>query len=399
MTDDLYVDDWLGRVEPIPVAILGSTGSVGTQALEVVRSHPQRFRVVALSAGSDAESLLAQAEEFQVPLAGLASVAPVVAPAEPAGLELVQGELAAAEVAERSEAQVVLNAVVGAAGLHASLATIKAGKVLALANKESLVAAGPLVMANAGPGQIRPVDSEHSALWQALEGIPPEQVRRVFLTGSGGPFRGRRAAELSGASVPEALAHPVWDMGPKITVDSASLMNKGLEVIEAHFLFGFTYDEIEVVIHRQGILHALVEVTDGVVFGHAAVPDMRIPIQLALAWPERLSPPENSRLDLTRLPPLTFEPPDIETFRCLPLAYEAGRRGDTYPAVMNAANEVAVKAFIDGRLSFLGIPEVVEAALEDHHPLMPSLEGVLEADGWARRRAEEAVRALGSRST
>lgn len=387
------MDDLLGRDEPVRVAILGSTGSVGRQALDVARAHPDRFEVVALSAGSDAASLLAQAAELGVRLIGLASGGLEA----PHGVEAVRGPDAAAEIAGRADAEVVLNAVVGAAGLHATLATITCGKILALANKESLVAAGELVMGKAGPGQIRPVDSEHSALWQVLEGLPPDRVRRVLLTGSGGPFRGRTAAELAGVSVAEALAHPVWDMGPKITVDSASLMNKGLEVIEAHFLFGFLYDEIEVVVHPQGVVHAMAETVDGAVFAQAAVPDMRLPIQLALAWPERLSPPEGKRIDWRTVGALSFEPPDTETFRCLALAYAAGRRGDTYPAALNAANEVAVRSFIDGRLGFPSIPAVVESVLEEHEPVAPDLEGVLEQDGWARRRAEELVSRLAGR--
>lgn len=393
MTDHVLMDELLGEDEPTRIAVLGSTGSIGRQALDVVRSHPDRFRVAGLSAGSDAETLVAQAREFGVELLGIASGSLSTA----GGTKVLQGDDAAARVAEEADAQVVLNAVVGAAGLKATLATILSGRILALANKESLVAAGELVMAKASPGQIRPVDSEHSALWQLLEGIPSHQVRRVYLTGSGGPFRGRDTDGLSQVAVSDALAHPVWDMGPKITVDSATLMNKGLEVIEAHFLFGFTYDEIEVVIHPQGIIHALAEATDGAVFAHAAMPDMRLPIQIALTWPERLSPPGGKRIDWTAKEFL-FEAPDIETFRCLALAYEAGRRGDTYPAALNAANEVAVSAFLDSRLEFLGIPAVVERVLEEHEPGVPTLEVVLEQDVWARSRAREIVKSLESRA-
>ncbi|MGH2771099.1 MAG: 1-deoxy-D-xylulose-5-phosphate reductoisomerase, partial [Actinomycetota bacterium] len=307
------------------------------------------------------------------------------------GVEVIVGEGAAAEVVQRSEAQVVLNAVVGAAGLRATLAALEAGKVLALANKESLVAAGELVMSKAAPGQIRPVDSEHSALWQVLEGIPADQVRRVFLTGSGGPFRGRRAIDLEDVTVEEALDHPVWRMGRKITVDSASLMNKGLEVIEAHFLFGLTYDEIEVVIHPQGVVHGLAETIDGAFFAHAAVADMRLPIQIALAWPQRLGAPDGRRIDWPGLQTVTFERPDTRTFRCLDLAYRAGRAGGTYPAVLNAANEVAVGAFLDRRLRFAEIPVVIERLLEEHRCVEPTLEGVLGVDAWARQRAEEII--------
>jgi 1-deoxy-D-xylulose-5-phosphate reductoisomerase len=385
-----YFDDVENRTR---VAILGSTGSIGRQALDVVRSRPDRFEVVALTAGSDSDGLAAQAKEFDVRLLGLAE-GTLTAP-EPS--VVVEGRNAAAEVAERASADVVLNAVVGAAGLEATMATILTGKTLALANKESLVAAGELVMSRAEPGQIRPVDSEHSALWQVLEGIPPHAVRRCILTGSGGPFRGRDAAGLAGVTVAEALAHPVWDMGRKITIDSATMMNKGLEVVEAHFLFGFTYDEIEVVINPQGLVHGMVEALDGSVLAYAAQPDMRLPIQLALAWPERLMPPagpREGRIDWAEAGGLTFEAPDLGTFRCLALAYEAGRRGDTYPAVLNASNEVAVRAFLDRQLDFLGIPEVVETVLECHEPAEPRLEGVLEQDAWARQRAAEVVAKL-----
>jgi 1-deoxy-D-xylulose-5-phosphate reductoisomerase len=388
-TDD-YGDDLFGdAAEPVSVAILGSTGSIGTQALEVVRAHPDRFKVTALTANSDGDTLLAQAKEFDVPLLGLTAGGMEA----PGGTTLIDGPMASAEVAEAAEASVVLNAVVGAAGLQATLATLRAGKTLALANKESLVAAGELVMAKAGPGQIRPVDSEHSALWQLLHSIAPDQVRRALVTGSGGPFRGRTREDLGNVDVQQALAHPVWAMGPKITVDSSTLMNKGLEVIEAHFLFGFTYDEIDVVIHPQGTVHALVETVDGAVFVHAAPPDMRLPIQLALAWPDRLGAPGAKRLDWATLGSLTFEPPDTETFRCLSLAYQAARLGDTFPAVLNAANEVAVGAFLDGRLAYLGIPDVIERVLDAHEPIAPSLEGVLEVDGWAREQATATIAA------
>ena len=387
MSDSLDDDIFGEPAEPIAVAILGSTGSIGTQALEVVRAHPGRFRVVALTANSDAETLAAHAKEFNVHLLGLTEGGVEA----PSGRTVIDGSLASAEVAEATDASVVLNAVVGAAGLRATLATLHAGKILALANKESLVAAGELVMAKAGPGQIRPVDSEHSALWQLLHSIAPDQVRRALVTGSGGPFRGWTREDLGNVEVQQALAHPVWAMGPKITVDSSTLMNKGLEVIEAHFLFGFTYDEIDVVIHPQGTVHALVETVDGAVFVHAAPPDMRLPIQLAFAWPERLGAPGGKRLDWATLGALSFEPPDTDTFRCLRLAYQAARLGDTYPAVLNAANEVAVGAFLEGRLAYLGIPDVIERVLDAHAPVAPSLEGVLEADAWARQAASAAI--------
>lgn len=381
------MEELFGLHRRVRVAILGSTGSIGRQALDVVRANAEHFEVVALAAASDAENLAAQADEFGVSLVGIAQ-GPIDVPES---VSVIEGEHAAAKVSEETDAEVILNAVVGAAGLHATMATILSGKTLALANKESLVAAGEFVMGKAQAGQIRPVDSEHSALWQILEHLPPHVVRRIVITGSGGPFRGRKPEELAGVSVEEALAHPVWEMGRKITVDSATLMNKGLEVIEAHFLFGFTYDEIDVVIHPQGLIHALVEATDGAVFAHAAQPDMRLPIQIALGWPDRLPPPEAKRIDLTSGWQATFEPPDSETFRSLALAYEAGRRGDTFPAVLNAANEVAVEAFLAKRVGFLSIPEIVERVMEEHSAAEASLESVLEQDAWARSRAQEMV--------
>lgn len=395
MTDDeLMTDIFAGRTEdPIRIAILGSTGSIGRQALEVVRAHPGRFQVAALVAGSDWEGLLAQAKEFDVGLVGLASesLCGLEAMGLPEQVEVVAGEDAAEVVVQKSDAHVVLNAVMGAAGLKATMGTILSEKILALANKESLVAAGELVMGKASPGQIRPVDSEHSALWQVLNGLEPQDVRKVILTGSGGPFRGRSKRDLAAVSPAEALEHPVWEMGPKITIDSATLMNKGLEVIEAHFLFGFTYDEIDVVIHPEGLIHAMAETVDGAVFAHAAPPDMRLPIQLAMGWPDRLRPPGGKRIDWASGPKMSFEQPDVETFRCLPLAIEAGRRGDTYPAVLNAANEIAVEAYLQGRLGYLGIAEVVEQVLESHIPAEPVLEGVLETDVWARSEAARII--------
>lgn len=380
----LFEDD-----EMVSVAILGSTGSIGRQTLDVIRQHPAKFEVVALAAGSDVEGLLAQAKEFDVHLLGIAEgELPDLE-----GVRVISGPDSAERLVEETSAKVILNAVVGAAGLKATMATINSGKTLALANKESLVAAGEAVMAKASPGQLRPVDSEHSALWQLLEGQPSDRVRRVVVTGSGGPFRGKSVAELAGVSVQNALAHPVWEMGPKITIDSATLMNKGLEVIEAHFLFGFTYDEIDVAIHPQGYIHGMVEMSDGSVLMHAAQPDMRLPIQIALGWPNRLGAPGDLRVDWADAA-WTFEPPDRKTFRCLDLAYEAGRGGDTYPAVLNAANEVAVRAFLDERIAFLAIPFVVEEVLERHEPTEPRIEDVLEQDGWARDQAAEVIAGL-----
>ncbi len=389
--------DLFDSPQSIRVAILGSTGSIGTQALEVVRAYPERFEVVALAAGSDTAALTAQAKEFDVKLLGIVS-RPLDAPD---GVTVFEGADSAERVVQESDAHLVLNAVVGSAGLKATMATILAGKTLALANKESLVAGGELVMSKTFQGQLRPVDSEHSSLWQLLDELPPDRVRKVLLTGSGGPFRGRTTEDLREVTVANAINHPVWSMGPKISVDSSTLMNKGLEVIEAHYLFGLTYDEIQVVIHPQGMVHGMVETMDGSVFAHAAPPDMRLPIQLAMAYPDRLGAPSNrdgkppGRIDWTTPVSMTFEAPDLETFRCLSLAYEAGRKGGTFPAVLNAANEAAVEAFIAERLDYLGIPSIVETVLERHEGCEPSLEAILEQDAWAR---SEAASLINSRS-
>lgn len=375
------------------VAVLGSTGSIGRQTLEIARAYPQRFKIVALAARSHAAALAAQAKEFNVPLVGLVEGRL----SAPDGVKVLSGSESARQVVEETDAHIVLNAVVGSAGLLATMATIAAGKILALANKESLVAGGELVMSKVMEGQLRPVDSEHSALWQLLNGLPPDQVRRVIVTGSGGPFRGRTLDELRSVSLKAALKHPVWAMGPKITVDSSTLMNKGLEVIEAHYLFGLTYDEIQVVIHPQGMIHGMVEAWDGALYAHAAPPDMRLPIQLALSWPDRLSAPAG-RIDWTTPHSMTFEPPDTGAFRCLALAYRVGRLGGTFPAVLNAANEAAVGAFVSEELDWLGIPWVVERVVEEHVGCEPTLEAILEQDIWARRRACELVKTRRSSS-
>ncbi|MGQ0679036.1 MAG: 1-deoxy-D-xylulose-5-phosphate reductoisomerase [Actinomycetota bacterium] len=376
--------DLFATPERLRVAVLGSTGSIGRQALEVARAHPDRFQIVALAAGSDGKTLAAQAGEFGVSLLGIVNGDTPV----PDGARVLRGPRSAEQVVEECDAHIVLNAVVGSAGLLATMATIATGRTLALANKESLVAGGELVMSKVMEGQLRPVDSEHSALWQLLNGLPADQVRKVVITGSGGPFRGKTAAELAGVTLDQALKHPVWSMGPKITIDSSTLMNKGLEVIEAHFLFGLTYDEIEVVIHPQGLIHGMVEAWDGALYAHAAPPDMRLPIQLALSWPDRLGAAAG-RIDWSTTHQMTFEPADTGTFRCLDLAYHAGRLGGTYPAVLNAANEAAVGAFIDHAIDYLGIPWIVEQIVEEHSGCEPVLDAILEQDAWARRRALE----------
>ena len=380
--------------ERLRVAILGSTGSIGTQALDVAAAHPDRIEVVALAAGSSAEALAEQAERFGVGTLALADhdAAGALARRLPEA-HVGAGAEAVAELARLSEADLVLNALVGAAGLRATVNALSAGKTLALANKESLVVAGDLVMPLAAPGQLIPVDSEHSAIYQLYLGEPAADATRIWLTASGGPFRGRSLAELAGVTAADALAHPTWRMGPKITVDSATLMNKGLEAIEAHHLFGVSIDTIRIVVHPQSCIHSMVEFADGTVKAHLGATDMRIPIQYALSHPRRWASPVGP-VDFTRLGHLDFEDPDLATFRCLPLALDAARAGGTLPAAMNAANEVAVAAFLAGRLGFLGIAELVEGVMlaHDTSPLT-SLEQVEEVDARARAHARALIRA------
>lgn len=358
------------------VVILGSTGSIGRQAIDVIRAHPQRFELVGLVGGKDSDALEAQAEELGIARRGL-------------------GSDAAVDMATLDEADVVLNAVVGAAGLRSSVAALSAGKTLALANKESLVAGGELCLsaAETGGGRIVPVDSEHAALAQCLSGIEPDWIARIVLTASGGPFR--RRADLSAVTPDEALAHPTWSMGPKITVDCATMMNKGLEVIEAHFLFGLAYDQIDVIVHPQSIVHAIVELLDASSLLQAAPTDMRIPIQAALGYPDRFES-LGKPVDLADVATLEFEEVDGERFPALRLAYEAGRKGRSLPAALNAANEEAVNAFLKERISFVDISSVVSDVLEDHAPSdVADLDAVLEVDGAARRAAQDAIQRRG----
>jgi 1-deoxy-D-xylulose-5-phosphate reductoisomerase len=358
------------------IAILGSTGSIGMQTVEVVRAHPDRFEVAALVAGSDEDALATQAAELGVERIGL-------------------GRAAAVEFATADDVDIVVNAIVGAAGLEASVTALEAGKRLALANKESLVAGGEVCLAAArrGGGEIVAVDSEHAALAQCLEGREPDQVKRIVITASGGPFRTR--TDLSDVTPDEALAHPTWNMGPKITVDSATLMNKGLEVIEAHFLFDLAYDRIDTIVQPQSIVHGIVEFVDGSVIMQAGPADMRIPIAAALSHPERIGP-SFSAIDLVEIGALAFEPVDHDRFPSLRLAYEAGHAGKTYPAALNAANEVAVAAFLGGDLGFRDIPAVVRSVLDEHQSGDPAdIESILKADNDARETARKSV-AIGS---
>jgi 1-deoxy-D-xylulose-5-phosphate reductoisomerase len=383
------------------IVVLGSTGSIGTQALEVARHHPDRFRVVGLAAGKKRlDLLLGQIREFMPPTVGVADeegAEEVVRRLGPLrSIEVLAGDDAAERLARSSDADMVLNAMVGAVGLGPSLATLQSGKLLALANKESLIVGGELMMdlVKGEPERLIPVDSEHAALAQCLRGERREDVRRVIITASGGPFREWSRDELAKASVREALAHPTWSMGPKITIDSATLMNKGLEVIEAHYLFGLDYRQIEVVVHPESIVHGIVEFRDGSIIAQLASPDMRLPIQLALGYPDRL-PSGIQRLDLAGLGRLTFEPVDRDRFPSLDLAYRAGQWGSTYPAVLNAANEVAVGAFLEERIRFTTIPEIVAAVMDEHDAAAAvSVVTLSRADAWARRRAAEIVDGL-----
>src|SRR5881296_1459306 len=346
------------------LAILGSTGSIGTQALDVVRRNPDRFRVLGLGAGSSHELLVGQAREFMPPVVAIADEEAASRLTATLGgirgVEILSGPQAMETLARDSDADMVLNAMVGAVGLAPSLAALQSGKMLALANKESLVVGGELIMdlVKGEPDRLVPVDSEHSALAQCLRGERRDDLHRVVITASGGPFRGWTREELSRASVKEALAHPTWNMGPKITIDSATLMNKGLEVIEAHYLFELDYRAIDVVVHPESIIHGMAEFADGSLIAQLASPDMRLPIQLALAYPDRLGT-GIQRLDLAKLGRLSFDDLDRDAFPAVGLAYRAGRLGATYPAVLNASNEVAVMAFLENKIRLIQIPEIV----------------------------------------
>ncbi|MFM2046191.1 MAG: hypothetical protein RL383_268 [Actinomycetota bacterium] len=372
------------------VAVAGSTGSIGTQTLEVVRAAPGTFRVSALAAGSNVPLIVEQALEFRPDIVVVSDAAAreQVAAAVP-GIT-VSGDLT--DVV--GHADVVVNGVMGFAGLPVTMETLRAGKVLGLANKESLIAAGPVVQPlRSMPGaELIPVDSEHCAVHQALRsGNGAQEVARVVLTASGGPFRGRTAESLATVTRDEALSHPTWKMGPKITVDSSTLMNKGLEVIEAHELFGTPFERIDVVVHPQSVVHSMVEFTDGSTVAQLSMPDMRLPIGYALGWPGRIDVPYG-RIDWSTLGSLDFEAPDRATFRCLDLAYDAGRAGGTAPAVLSAANEIAVQAFLDGLIPWPRIAAVVETAMSRHVPSAPrDLRDVLAADAEGRRLATEVL--------
>jgi 1-deoxy-D-xylulose-5-phosphate reductoisomerase len=377
--------------------VLGSTGSIGTSTLDVIAHLPDRLRAVGLSAHANTELLLEQIGRHRPRWVAVtdAAVARRLNPARLAGTELLAGDEGICRMVTDPDTDVVVSAIVGAAGLAGTWAALEAGKAVALANKETLVVAGPLVMrlARMRGASLLPVDSEHSAVFQALAGSRPGEVRRVVLTASGGPFRGRSRADLEGVTAADALRHPTWRMGPKITVDSATLMNKALEVIEARWLFDLDPDRIEVIVHPDSVVHSFVEFADGSVLAQLSPPDMRLPIQYALTYPDRVSGPAK-RLDWRELAGLHFEQPDHETFPALQLGYEVARRGGTCGAVLNAANEAAVGRFLAGDLPFLDIPRVCRAVLH-HHDFSadPTLEELWAADRWARDEVNRWIRA------
>jgi len=356
------------------VVILGSTGSIGEQALDVIRANPGRFQVVGLAAGTQHERVREQADEFHVE-------------------HTAMGAEEAATLVREVPADVVLNGITGSIGLGPTIAALESGRTLALANKESLIVGGDLVTGLAAPGQIVPVDSEHSAIAQALRAGEASEVRRLVLTASGGPFRGRTREQLRGVTPAEALAHPTWNMGRVVTTNSATLINKGLEVIEAHLLFGISYGAIDVVVHPQSIVHSMVEFFDGSTIAQASPPDMRLPISLGLDWPRRIAG-VGAPIDWTRATSWDFEPLDTEAFPAVELAKEVGRARKTFPAVYNAANEEAVDAFHEGRIGFTDIVDTVQEVLHAHTaPEVLTLEALAEAERWARERAQRVIAA------
>ena len=375
------------------IAVLGSTGSIGKQTLDVVRRHPKQLQVVALAVNSNIALLEQQVASFKVKHAavGDAHLAPSFSGID--ACEVTFGAQALQNLVHLPEVDIVVNALVGAAGLRASFETLKAGKVLALANKESLVVGGDLIMPLSTHNTLLPIDSEHGAIFQCLLGENTSEVSRLWLTASGGPFRGMKREQLQDITPAHALAHPTWSMGAKISIDSSTLMNKGLEVIEAHHLFAMPYDKIEVVVQPQSAIHSMVEFTDGSVKAHLGTTDMRIPIQFALSYPQRWSAPV-APLDFRTLGNLEFESADTDTFRCLALAQAAGREGGTLPCVMNAANEVAVAAFLAGECGYLHIAACVEKIMDAHKSVaVESIEQLEEIDTWARNQARTAIKA------
>ena len=381
------------------LAILGSTGSIGTQTLDVVRSHPELFHVSVLAANRSDELFAKQVEEFRPELAVLADEAAYTRLKEHLagkceGTQLAGGRQSFIDAAAVDDVDIVVTSMMGFAGLEPTMKALDARKDIALANKETLVVAGELVTRRAKEQGVKilPVDSEHCAFFQCLQGERLDKIEKLLLTCSGGPFRGKQRADLEGATVDQVLAHPTWNMGKKITVDSASLVNKGLEVIEAKWLYGVRYDQIQVVVHPQSIVHSMVQFVDGAVIAQLGAPDMKLPIQYALTYPER-QPAEFSRLDFWQMQNLTFEKPDTNTFKGLAFAYEAGKMGGTMPCTFNAANEVAVAAFLAGRIHFLDIYDIIEQTMMKREcTLAPTLEELFEEDRWARDYASSLLK-------
>lgn len=367
------------------ICLLGATGSVGRQTVEILESYPEKFSLKAMSFGKNVSFALEIIHKFQPELvsAGSQSICEELKRLVPSHVRVVWGQEGLIEAATYHNVDIVLNAVLGSVGLEPTLAAIEAGKTLAFANKETLVTAGHLVMEAAAKNKVTvlPVDSEHSAIFQCLQGEKKEQISRLIVTASGGSFRDKSRKELEGVTVDEALNHPNWSMGKKITIDSATMMNKGLEVIEAHWLFGIPFEQIDVLIHRESIIHSMVEFIDSSVIAQLGMPDMRTPIQYALTYPDRLELKEAKRLNLGELGKLHFGETDFDRYRCLGFAFEAGRMGGTMPTVLNAANEEAVSLFLDGQITFLDIENKVEAAIERHNVITtPELDVILEVD-------------------
>lgn len=376
------------------ITLLGSTGSIGTQTLEIVAQYPDQFRIVGLAAGRNIQLLCQQIRQFRPEIVAIADpdqlpdLRATIADLDPQP-QLVAGESGVVEVAAYGDAESVVTGIVGCAGLLPTIAAIQAGKDIALANKETLIAGGPVVLPLVEKHGIKllPADSEHSAIFQCLQGVPAGGLRRIILTASGGAFRDWPVEKLPEVTVADALKHPNWSMGRKITVDSATLMNKGLEVIEAHYLFGVDYDHIDIVIHPQSIIHSLIELQDTSVLAQLGWPDMRLPLLYALSWPERIAT-DWEPLDLVKSGDLTFREPNHQKYPCMQLAYEVGRIGGAMPAVMNAANEQAVALFLEEKIRFLEIPRLIESVCDrfrSQNTLQPSLEDILAADQWARQ--------------
>ena len=388
------------------ITLLGSTGSIGTQTLDIVAQYPDQFRIVGLAAGRNVTLLAKQIRQFRPEIVAISDVDKLpelkeaIADLDPQPI-LLAGEAGIVEVAKYGDAQAVVTGIVGCAGLLPTIAAIEAGKDIALANKETLIAGGPVVnplIAKHGV-KLLPADSEHSAIFQCLQGVPKGGLRRIILTASGGAFRDWPVEKLSEVKVADALKHPNWSMGRKITVDSATLMNKGLEVIEAHYLFGMDYDGIDIVIHPQSIIHSLIELQDTSVLAQLGWPDMRLPLLYALSWPERIYT-DWEPLNLVKSGDLTFREPDHQKYPCMQLAYTAGRAGGSMPAVLNAANEEAVALFLDEKIEFLDIPRLIERTCEKHQAdncENPSLDDIIAADKWARQEALAGTKELGDR--